>query len=67
MVLRPSVSPLTYDEAERVGVALRRRWKAISGKKKTPRLADEQWADIVQLILRHAAEQVNHRDGLESE
>lgn len=52
---------LTYSEAERVGLALRRRWKDITGKKKTPRLAGEQWADMVQLVMRQAGEEIERR------
>jgi hypothetical protein len=52
---------LTYDEAELVGLAVRRRWKALTGKKKTPFLRDEQWADVIQTVLRHAAQVVSER------
>lgn len=52
---------LSYSEAQLVGLGLRRRWKAITGKKKTPALKDEQWADLVQTALRHAAQVVADR------
>lgn len=49
---------LSYAEAERVGMALRRRWKGLTGKKKTPRLENEQWADLVQFILHKARDEM---------
>lgn len=63
MALPGSPMPtLTYDEAERVGLQLRRMWKGLTGKKKTPWLTEEQWADAVQFVMRHAAEQINQRN-----
>lgn len=52
---------LNYDEAERVGVALKRRFKALTGKKKTPRLKDEQWADVTQFVLLRARDEIGQR------
>lgn len=58
MALLPGDGPtLSYDEAERVGMALRRRWKGLTGKKKTPRLDAETWADLVQFILHKARDE----------
>lgn len=53
---------LTYSEAERVGVNLRRMWKGLSGKKKTPRLSDETWSDVVQYVLRQTRAEIEGRE-----
>ncbi|WP_310530671.1 hypothetical protein [Novosphingobium sp.] len=62
-MIHPPQPRLTYSEAERVGLALRRMWKGLSGKKKTPRMSEEQWADMVQFVLRHAGDEVAAREG----
>ena len=62
MIEAPTLPALSYDEAERVGIRLRRQWKAISGKKKTPRLTPEGWADLVQCVQHHARQEVAGRD-----
>lgn len=62
--LRSPMPTLTYDEAERVGLQLRRMFKGLTGKKKTPALKDEQWADMIQFVMRHAAEQIDQRNPL---
>ena len=61
MSVAPTLPTLSYDEAERVGIRLRRQWKAVSGKKKTPRLGTEGWADVAQLVLHAARQEIEAR------
>lgn len=56
---RPS---LTYSEAERVGLAVRRRWYGLTGKRRRPVLTEEQWADMAQLFMRLAGDEIEGRD-----
>lgn len=48
------VPALTYDEAEQVAIGLIARWQGITGQVSAPSL--EQVADLVQRVLRDAAE-----------
>lgn len=58
----PTAFPtLTYAEAELIGLRIKRAYKGLTGKKKTPRLKDETWADVVQTIMRHARASVEGR------
>lgn len=54
---------LTYSEAERVGLVLRRRWYALTGKKRRPVMSAEQWTDLVQAMMRHAGDEIAAREG----
>jgi hypothetical protein len=59
----PPQPRLTYSEAERVGLVLRRRWYALTGKRRRPVMSSEQWTDFVQAVLRHAGDEIAAREG----
>lgn len=49
-------TPITFDQAERVGQALHDRW-AIMTKGNAPLTRDDMaWSDIVQFVIRKASE-----------
>ena len=52
---------LSYSEAEQVGLTLKKRWPSITRQSRAPRIADEQWADLVQAVMRHAGEVIAAR------
>lgn len=55
-----SVPVLRFSEAEAVGADVRERWSLITGEE--PRGDPIRWADLVQLVLRRAREQVGQRE-----
>lgn len=52
---------LSYAEAEQVGAALRKRWPSITRQSRGPKLAEEQWADLVQCCVRLANDAIAAR------
>ena len=57
--MTPAISPLTHTEAEKVGERLAQRWQGLVGAGSPP--PGLQCADIVQAVLRWAAEVVAER------
>lgn len=57
--MTPAISPLTHTEAEKVGERLAQRWHGLVGSGPPPPVI--QCADLVQAVLRWAAEAVAER------
>ena len=52
---------LQYSEAGQIGRDLQKRWPAITGQARGPRLSEEQWADVVAFVSRKASETIAAR------